>query len=59
MRHFLLKSRCRSAKDYKVRMLCQHLDLGDWFLLYQVTKNMDNHVTRNLVTQLHQRFETQ
>ena len=59
MRDFLLRSRCRSAKAYKVRTVCQHLDFGDWFLLYQLTKNMDTHVTRHLVGQLFNKFNAQ
>ena len=57
VRDYLLMSRCRSAKDYKVRGVCQNMPIGDWFLLYQVTKNMDAHVTRDLVTQLFNKFQ--
>ena len=57
-REVLLRSRARLAPTNKIEMICRESRLGDWFLLYQLGKNMDPIIFRDFIHDLHTRLES-
>ena len=57
-REVLLRSRARLAPMNKIEMICRESRLGDWFLLYQLGKNMDPIIFRDFIHDLHTRLES-
>merc|ERR1719415_17297 len=41
LREMLLKSRSRLSVRHKVETICRRASVGDWFILYQLGKNID------------------
>lgn len=42
---------------YKVESVCRHLHLGDWFLLYQLGKNIDPLIFKEFLGELYKKVE--
>ena len=40
----------------EVENICRRLRLGDWFILYQLGKNMDPMIFREFMEKLHKRM---
>jgi len=59
LRATLLKVRARLVPHYKVADISRHARLGDWFLLYQLGKNIDPLVYREFMEELHKKWEAQ
>merc|ERR1712004_154546 len=59
LRATLLKVRARLVPHYKVSDISRRARLGDWFLLYQLGKNIDPLVFREFLEELHKKWETQ
>lgn len=57
MREMLLRARCRLAPLYQVEAVCRKIRMGDWFLLYQLGKNIDPLIFREFIHELHKRLE--
>ena len=58
IREILLRTRARLAPSIKVESICRESGYGDWFILYQLGKNMDPIIFKDFVNGLHQRLET-
>jgi len=57
LREILLKSRSRLSMMYKVESVCRRQGLGDWFLLYQLGKNIDPLIFKEFIGELYKRVE--
>jgi len=57
LREVLLKSRSRLSMMYKVESVCRRLGVGDWFLLYQLGKNIDPLIFKEFIGELYKRVE--
>jgi len=58
MREMLLKARSRlTKKPGQVEMICRKFGLGDWFLLYQLGKNIDPLIFREFLSDLHSKLQ--
>jgi len=55
MREFLLRARARLVQSYKVQRVSGGCKLGDWFLLYQLGKNMDPVIFKEFMEKLYLR----
>jgi len=58
LRATLIKVRARLVPQYKVSEVCSQTRLGEWFLLYQIGKNMDSFIYREFLLELHQKWES-
>jgi len=58
MREMLLRARSRLAPLYQVETICRRFKIGDWFLLYQLGKNIDPLIFKEFVGELHNRMES-
>ena len=58
IREILLRTRTRLVSSTKVESICRESGYGDWFILYQLGKNMDSIILRDFINGLHQRLET-
>lgn len=57
MREMLLKARSRlTKKPGQVEGICRKFGLGDWFLLYQLGKNIDPLIFREFIADLHDKL---
>ena len=56
LRLCILKARARLVKQSEVENICRRLRLGDWFILYQLGKNMDPMIFREFMEKLHKRM---
>jgi len=59
LREILLRTRARLAPMIKIETICRESRLGDWFLLYQLGKNMDPLVFRDFINELYSKLENQ
>jgi len=57
LREILLKSRSRLTMMYKVESVCRRQGMGDWFLLYQLGKNIDPLIFKEFIGELYKRVE--
>jgi len=57
MREYLLRARARLAPMYQVQGICRKCKLGDWFILYQLGKNIDPMIFREVMSELHKKME--
>jgi hypothetical protein len=57
MREMLLRARARLAPMYQVETVCRRQGMGDWFLLYQLGKNIDPLVFKEFIHELHKKIE--
>ena len=53
------RTRARLAPMIKIETICRESRLGDWFLLYQLGKNMDPLVFRDFINELYSKLENQ
>ena len=44
------------SRRMEVENICRRLGLGDWFILYQLGKNMDPMIFREFMEKLHKRM---
>ena len=51
-----MKTRARLVRQAEVEDICKRLRLGDWFILYQLGKNMDPMIFREFMEKLHKRI---
>ena len=56
-RQILLRARAHLASTNKIERICRESRLGDWFLLYQLGKNMDALIFRDFINHLDQKLE--
>jgi len=59
LRATLLRVRARLVPQYKVSAVTQEARLGEWFLLYQLGKNMDTFIYREFLLDLYNKWEAQ
>jgi len=55
-RELLLRARARLVPEYKVQGICRRSRLGDWFILYQLGKNIDPIIFKEFIDKLHERM---
>ena len=53
MRTTLLNARCKVKKPGQVVRICRTFKLGDWFVLYQLGKNIDPLIYREFIGDLY------
>ena len=58
IREILLRTRARLAPSIRVESICRESRYGDWFILYQLGKNMDPIIFRDFINGLYQRLES-
>ena len=56
-REILLRTRARLAPPSKIEEICRDSGFGDWFILYQLGKNMDPMIFRDFINGLHKKLE--
>jgi len=56
MRETLLKARARLVQTYQVNSICKETSRGDWFILYQLGKNIDPVIFREFLVELEKKF---
>lgn len=56
-RQILLRTRSRLASQEDVEAVSRKCFIGDWFLLYQLAKNMDPLIYREFITELAQKLQ--
>jgi len=56
MRETLLKARARLVQTYQVNSICKETSRGDWFILYQLGKNIDPVIFREFLVELEKEF---
>jgi len=56
-RQILLRTRCRLASHEDIEAVARKCHIGDWFLLYQLAKNMDPLFYKEFVTELSQKLQ--
>ena len=56
LRMCILKQRARLVRQSDMDNICRRLRLGDWFILYQLGKNMDPMIFREFMEKLHKRM---
>ena len=57
LRVMLLKARARLAPRHQVETICNRHGMGDWFLLYQLGKNIDPLIFKEFIHALHKKTE--
>lgn len=57
LREVLLRARARLAPMYHVEAVCRKSKLGDWFLLYQLGKNIDPLIFKEFLNELYKKME--
>jgi len=57
LRESMLRARARLAPMYQVQAICRKSKLGDWFILYQLGKNIDPMIFREFVSRLYKKLE--
>lgn len=57
VRAYLLYSRAQYVSFYSVSYICQKGNIGDWFILYQISRNIDNQVFVELLDELRESLE--
>ena len=56
-REIMLRARARLAPNNKIETICRESRLGDWFILYQLGKNMDPMIFRDVINSLYKKIE--
>lgn len=57
LRLYLLRARSRLSPQNQIEAIAKHCYLGDWFVLYQLGKNIDPLVFKELIADLAKKFE--
>ncbi len=52
LRMYLLRAHCRQVSRKDIQTVAKKLQLGDWFILYQLGKNINSLVYKDLITSL-------
>jgi len=52
LRHLLLRARSRLAESEEVELVANKCNIGDWFLLYQLGKNIDPLIYKEVISDL-------
>ena len=58
LREMLLMSRSRLTKRHQVESIARRSQLGDWFMLYQLGKNIDPLIFKEFLGELYKKYET-
>jgi len=58
LRELLLKSRSRLTVMHKIEGICRRSGLGDWFMLYQLGKNIDPLIYKEFMGELYLKYES-
>ena len=56
LRICIMKARARLVRQAEVEDICRKVRLADWFILYQLGKNMDPMIFREFMEKLHKRM---
>ena len=56
-REILFRSRARLVSVNKIQTICRESKYGDWFILYQMGKNMDSLIFRDFINALYKKIE--
>jgi len=56
LREKLLSVRARTVPAYKINDICRNTSRGDWFILYQLGKNIDPIIFREFLIGLHKKM---
>jgi len=59
LREMLLKVRSRLTPQHQVEHLCEKFKIGDWFLLYQLGKNIDPLIFKEFISELYRSMDSQ
>lgn len=57
VRMYLLRAKARLSDQRQIDAIAQKCQIGDWFVLYQLGKNMDPLIYRELIQDLARRLE--
>ena len=57
LREILLRARARLAPMFEVEAITRRCKLGDWFLIYQLGKNMDPLIFKEFIHDLYKKFD--
>jgi len=57
IRMYLLRSKARLSDPHQVDNIAQKCQIGDWFVLYQLGKNIDPLIYREIISDLARRLE--
>ncbi|XP_057326133.1 innexin inx2-like [Microplitis mediator] len=57
LRLMILRARSRISSQSEIQLISNRFQIGDWFVLYQLGKNIDPLVFKQLITDLATRFE--
>ena len=57
LRLYLLRARCRLSPQTQIDHIARNLKVGDWFLLYQLAKNIDPLALKDVISEIDDSFE--
>lgn len=57
LRLYLLRARSRLSPQNQIETIANKCQIGDWFILYQLGKNMDPLIFKELISDLHKKLE--
>lgn len=57
VRLYLLRARSRLSEHEEIRNIAEKCHIGDWFVLYQLGKNIDPLIYKEVITDLSDRFD--
>lgn len=57
MRMYLLRARCRIAPQSQIDAISNNCEIGDWFILYQLGKNIDPLIFKEVLADLAKKME--
>jgi hypothetical protein len=59
IRSRILKTRCRFSNTKYLNIICKHGNIGDFFVLYLLAKNIDPIIMQDIVSEIGKRIERQ
>src|SRR2546430_334765 len=57
IRSRILKTRCRFSNSKYLKIICKNGDIGDFFVLYLLAKNIDPIIMQDIVAEIGKRLE--
>ncbi|XP_019871472.1 innexin inx2 [Aethina tumida] len=57
LRLYLLRARCRIAAQNQIEIIAEKCEIGDWFVLYQLGKNIDPLIFKEIISDLAKKLE--
>uniref|UniRef100_A0A1B6EWA1 Innexin n=1 Tax=Cuerna arida TaxID=1464854 RepID=A0A1B6EWA1_9HEMI len=57
LRLYLLRARCRLSGPSQINQIARQLKVGDWFVLYQLSKNIDPLIFKEIIVDLSIKME--